>query len=586
MNIEIKRRFNEKELPDMATLKHEADKIAKNITIGETLFMKKHGVKSEGEYKRRLAEQHKVMKHSHIGWNSWDSTAEGFRKIYKTLEESGSKVDRFGVSLDWTMGVPENLRDKIPVGTGLIFNTPEEWKAVGQVVPVQPHFGDHMIGSLNSSENTKLALEAGVTTIGNVSQYYTFEYPGIEMEKERTEDMVKALMIMGEFRDLGSIVHSNLDDGFGSQYHDLANLVGWAMIERYIVEDLLGAGLGHCFGNLFSDPMLRIIFNCVMNKINKHHTAGSMIYGNTIDFGGDFSRNFGAMASFSMADAIGQMKYPSGHAICPIPVTEATRIPSADEIIEAHRLVDIMIEKAPLYSSFINWEKVEAETDILATCGRIFFERVMNGLDDMHVDIHHAGEMLGVLKAIGPEQLEINFGVGKQEKNAMRGRIPVRPTSIVQTINEKKDNLMKKIGSLEDKPLKGIKIVMGTTDVHEFGKEVCKSIVMEAGATVFDLGATVSPAELMDTIQETESNVVIISTYNGIALSYAKEVLEGFEKNHIDASLIMGGLLNENQDGSDLPVDVSKEVAALGVNADNDAEKLVENVLKLCKQHN
>lgn len=581
MDIEIKRRFNEKELPDMKTILSEVDKAAQDITIGETLFMKKHGVKSEGEYKKRLAEQHKVMKHSHIGWNSWENTAEGFRKIYNALESTGSTVDRFGVSLDWTMGVPEHLRDKIPVGTGLIFSTPEEWKAVGQVVPVQPHFGDHMIGSLNSLENTRLALAAGVTTIGNVSQYYTFEYPGIDIEKERTEDMVKALALMGKFRGVGTIVHSNLDDGFGSQYHDLANLVGWAMIERYIVEDLLGAGLGHCFGNLFSDPMLRIIFNCAMGRINQHGTAGSMIYGNTIDFGADFSRNFGAMASFSMADAIGQMKYPSGHAICPIPVTEATRIPSADEIIEAHRLVDIMIEKAPLYSTFINWEKVEAETDILVTCGRIFFERVMNGLEDMKVDLKHPGEMLGVLKAIGPEQLEIHFGVGKQDKMAMRGRVPIRPTSIIQTINAKKDILVRSMDDIEGQPLKGIKVVMGTTDVHEFGKEICKSIIQKAGATVFDLGATVSPVELMDTIVETESRVVLISTYNGIALSYAREVLDGFKKNHIDAKLIMGGLINENQDGSDLPVDVSTEVRALGVNCDNKAENLVKTILDI-----
>ena len=584
-NINIKRRFQEQELPDMKTLQAEVDKIAGQVTIGETLFMKKHGVKSEGEYKKKMAAQGRVMKHSHIGWNSWESTAEGFRHIYKTLEESGSTVDRFGVSLDWTMGVPAELRSKIPVGTGLIFNTPEEWKAVGQVVPVQPHFGDHMIGSLNSLENTRLALEAGVTTIGNVSQYYTFEYPGIEMECQRTEDMVKALLLMGRFRDIGAIVHSNLDDGFGSQYHDLANLVGWAMLERYIVEDLMGAGLGHCFGNLFSDPMLRIIFNRAMGKINTHNTPGSMIYGNTIDFGPNFARNFGAMASFSMADAIGQMKYGSGHAICPIPVTEATRIPSADEIIEAHRLVDIMIEKAPLYSSFINWEKVEAEADILVICGRIFFERVLNSLDDMKVDITHPGQLLAVLKAIGPAQLEENFGAGRQDKNAMRGRIPVRPTSIVQTIRQKEETLIEGMDGIDEQPLKGIKVVMGTTDVHEFGKEICKSIVQKAGATVFDMGATVAPAQLIDTMLETESHILLVSTYHGIALSYAKEVLEGFKENHIDAKLIMGGLINENMDGSDLPVDVTEQVRALGVNCDNKAEDLVKNILAIDKEY-
>ena len=42
MDIKINRRFNEKELPDMKTIKADAKKIASNITIGETLFMKKN----------------------------------------------------------------------------------------------------------------------------------------------------------------------------------------------------------------------------------------------------------------------------------------------------------------------------------------------------------------------------------------------------------------------------------------------------------------------------------------------------------------------------------------------------------------
>lgn len=53
MNIEVKRRFNEKELADMHAIKADAKKIASGITIGETLFMKEHGVKSEMEYKKR-----------------------------------------------------------------------------------------------------------------------------------------------------------------------------------------------------------------------------------------------------------------------------------------------------------------------------------------------------------------------------------------------------------------------------------------------------------------------------------------------------------------------------------------------------
>ena len=56
------------------------------------------------------------------------------------------------------------------------------------------------------------------------------------------------------------IVHSNLDDGWGSLFEDLACTLGAVLIERYIVEDLLGATLGHCYGHTFSAPLTRLAF--------------------------------------------------------------------------------------------------------------------------------------------------------------------------------------------------------------------------------------------------------------------------------------------------------------------------------------
>ena len=168
---------------------------------------------------------------------------------------------------------------------------------------------------------------------------------------------------------------------------------------------------------------------------------------------------------------------------------------------------------------------MESEADILVTSGKIFFERVLNGLDDLGVDITHAGEVVSMLKAIGPEQLEIHFGVGSKDRDAMRGRIPVRPTSIIQTIGTAQDQILAKQTGLENKPLEGINVIVGSTDVHEFGKEVIKSILKRAGANVYDLGTTVAISEITDTVVETESHIVLISTYNGMAYSFGKEVL-------------------------------------------------------------
>lgn len=579
MNIEIKRRFNEKELPDMKTIKSDAKKIASGITIGETLFMKEYGVKSEIEYKKKMMKEGKIMKHSVIGWNSWETTAEGIKKVYDGLKEAGSSIDRFGICCDWIMGVPEKYRDRFQASGSLILNTPDEWKKLGQVVPAHPHLGDHMIGSLNGVENVTNGLNAGVTSIGNLAQYFTYEYPGLEMEDYRTEDYIKSMAIMGEFKDEGVCMHCNLDDGYGALFHDVANLLGWAMLEKYVAEDLIGANLAHCYGNLFSDSFLRIVFNRALSMINKNGTPGTFINGNTIDYGFSLPRNYAVLCSYALPDVACQLTYPSGYAVAPVPFTEAIRIPEPKEIIEAQLTMDMVIEKAPYYARYIDWDKVNSDAEILVTGANVFFERVLNGLDNLGVDITHAGEVVSVLKAIGPAQLEAAFGSGKSDKNAMRGRIPIRPTSIVQTITKIEDDAVAKQGFSEDKPLTGITVLIGSTDVHEFGKEVIRNYLRKAGAEVFDLGTSAAISEITDNLVETGSKVLCMSTYNGMAYSFAEALMRALKENQLeDTHVLMGGRLNEAMDGSDVPIDVTDKLIGMGINADNNIETIADTI--------
>ena len=563
----------------MKTIRSDAKKIASKITIGETLFMKEYGVKSEVEYKQKMMEAGKIMKHSVIGWNSWDVTEDGIRAVYNGLKEAGSGIDRLGICCDWIMGVPEQYRDRFQASGSLILNTPEEWSRLGQVVPVHPHLGDHMIGSLNGVENVTNALNAGVTSIGNLAQYFTYEYPGLEMEDYRTEDYTKAMAIMGEFKDQGVCMHCNLDDGYGAQFHDVANLLGWAKLERYVAEDLMGGRLAHCYGNLFSDSFLRIVFNRALSMINKYGTPGTFVNGNTIDYGFCLPRNYAALCAYALPDVACQLMYPSGYAVAPVPFTEAIRIPEPKEIIEAQLTMDMVIEKAPYYARYINWEKVNADAEKLVVGANQFFERVMNALDDLGVDINHGGEIVSVLKAIGPEQLEIAFGAGRKDEEAMRTRVPVMPTSIVQTINKIQDEALAKQSFEGDGPLSGVAVVVGSTDVHEFGKEVIRNYLRKAGAKVFDLGVSVSIGEIADTLVETGSKVLCMSTYNGMAYSFAKDLMEGLKRTGMeDTHVLMGGRLNEAMDGSDVPIDVTDKLTAMGVNADNNLDTIVETI--------
>ena len=374
-------------------------------------------------------------------------------------------------------------------------------------------------------------------------------------------------------------MHCNLDDGYGAQFHDVANLLGWAKLERYVAEDLMGGRLAHCYGNLFSDSFLRIVFNRALSMINKYGTPGTFVNGNTIDYGFCLPRNYAALCAYALPDVACQLMYPSGYAVAPVPFTEAIRIPEPKEIIEAQLTMDMVIEKAPYYARYINWEKVNADAEKLVVGANQFFERVMNALDDLGVDINHGGEIVSVLKAIGPEQLEIAFGAGRKDKEAMRTRVPVMPTSIVQTINKIQDEALAKQNFAGDGPLSGVAVVVGSTDVHEFGKEVIRNYLRKAGAKVFDLGVSVSIGEIADTLVETGSKVLCMSTYNGMAYSFAKDLMEELKRTGMeDTHVLMGGRLNEAMDGSDVPIDVTDKLTAMGVNADNNLDTIVETI--------
>ena len=577
MDIKINKRFEYRDLPNMKELLRDVEKIASGIIIKETSFFKEHGVKSELEYKKKAIQQRIITKHSHIGWNSWDETAKNLEYIYKELESRGSYISRFGFILDWVMGVPEDSRHKMQKGTGLVLATPEEWAAVGQVVPVQPHMSDHMIGAPNALSNTIQALNAGVTSIGNVSHYFTYEYPGVDMERERTISSVQALHLMGKLD--GTIVHSNLDDGFGNQFHDLTSITGWAIMERYVVEELLGAQMTFSYGNLFSDPMGRIIIHTAMESLNSRKTPGTMVFGNTVDYGLDYHRNFGALSSYSLADAVFQRHMPTGHAVASVPVSEASRVPTADEIVDAHLCVDMMIEKSQFFEPYINWDKVEGEKDIYISCGNVFFERMMNGLDDLGVDIDHAGEILAALKAIGPQQLEEHFGVGSKERISAEKRRPVRPTDMIKNLEKRREDSIGRLNNIEG-DLKDVKVILAATDIHDYGKGIAKAILARAGAVVFDLGTYVTTMEIVETLMETEAQAVVISTYNGIALTYAKDLMDRMKKSKQNPQILMGGLLNENQDGSSLAVDVTSKIEEMGINAENNMDNLVKIMKK------
>ena len=91
------------------------------------------------------------------------------------------------------MAVPRAQRKGATRGTGMILEGPEDFATLANAAPVAPHYGDFVLGFPAAFENTKAALAAGGTVIGNLGQYFTFRIPGHDDDIEATQQMVRAL---------------------------------------------------------------------------------------------------------------------------------------------------------------------------------------------------------------------------------------------------------------------------------------------------------------------------------------------------------------------------------------------------------
>ncbi|NND49414.1 MAG: hypothetical protein HKN60_04100 [Rhizobiales bacterium] len=170
--------LGEGQLPDAAGLVDAARSLARDWQVGPSAFLAEHGVASEAEFKRRAIAGGQICQHAQIGFRDPARTRRAWVEIYEACAARGAPLVRYGICLDWVMGLPRGKRETATRGTGLILAEPEDFAALANAAPVAPHFGDFIIGFPASVENTCAALAAGSTAIGNLGQYFTFRLPG------------------------------------------------------------------------------------------------------------------------------------------------------------------------------------------------------------------------------------------------------------------------------------------------------------------------------------------------------------------------------------------------------------------------
>ncbi|MFC5392603.1 hypothetical protein [Bosea vestrisii] len=540
--------------------------MARDWQVGRNLFLDTAGVACEADYKRRMAGEGRIMQHAHIGFRSVERTLEAIRTVHESCAKLGVGVDRFGITLDWSMGYPLAERDKRPRGTGIVLSGPEDFSRITGVVPAAAHFGDFMLGLPGAVENTRAALAAGVTTVGNLGQYFTFRLPDWDDDVATTEATVTALGLIAA-QPVEVLVHSNLDDGFAGLFSDMSSALGMVLIEKYIVEELIGARASHCYGHHFTAPLVRLAFHHALMQVTD--TPGSMIFGNTVSYKSTPAGNFASLASYLQADIWSLRRQHSGHAINPVPVTENERIPDTDEIIDAQTFAGKLGEHASGSLGLIDLAPVDAMAESLVAGAHKFRCRVLAGLADLGVDIADAAAIMLALRRIGPRRLEAAYGSGAPDRAAWGGRRALVEAEWVEELRHETEGWLDKVAA----PVRagigqaGLKVCVASSDVHEHGKSLIEHLLTRLDAEPVDGGTSADPDDLVAIALANGCDVIAISTYNGIALRFATEVLAALERAGARLPVCIGGRLNQipEDSNSGLPVDVTDDLARLGV---------------------
>lgn len=553
----------------------EGRDLRRQVALGRSAFLRRAGMDSEYDYKRACARDGRIMYHAHVGMNDWAATAQALRYLESVAREHDFTIDRAGVALDRRMGLPAAQRASWPAETGPLLVRDEDWRELADCACIQPHMGDFMIGQPAAVENTIHALRAGVTTIGNLSQYFTFEAPGwLDREKTSVES-IKAIALLAGFRESGVMLHSYLEDGFGALFQDCATVAGWAYLERHIVEDLLGARLAHCIGGLTSDPVKRAGWVLAFREIHGEDAAGSMIYGDTISFGRDFNYNRGLVGEYLLWDILAQLRCPTGHAVLPLPVTEAVRIPSAEEIADAQCLGRRIERTARRLLPVVDFAPVEEFARTVCEAGRRVCDNALAGLADLGVDTRDPLRLLYTLKTAGAARFERLYGAGAPDTAFPHGRRPVIPTDIFElSLKVIEDHRAMFQAPANRSRVAGLCLLLASSDVHEHAIHALGQLLSEAGARVINLGPEQNPGQIARAAVEQEADGILLSTHNGNALEYGKRLKECLGELKCRAPVIVGGVLNQKVDDDALPVPVNGELKKLGFGVAGTLENL------------
>ncbi len=112
-----------------------------------------------------------------------------------------------------------------------------------------------------------------------------------------------------------------------------------------------------------------------------------------------------------------------------------------------------------------------------------------------------------------------------------------------------------------------------------FGAYVITEVLRELGADVIDGGNQMEVIDVLDLAEEYGVEDITVSVHNGQAYDYAKLMVDLAEKRGKHYNFYMGGyLLSFLGEDCKEPVDVTKEIQAMGVKTSVSVEDLLEQL--------
>ncbi|HIU26518.1 MAG TPA: hypothetical protein IAC50_08510 [Candidatus Copromorpha excrementigallinarum] len=580
-NREYLRSLIPENMPDWRKSWEEGYKIGRELEIKETPFMKKYGVKSDAEYRLKMAAEGKLTWQINMGLATVDDEVAGLREAEKFNEETGLNIS-FAHQLPKTIvGTPKDKREGIPVALGYDLNEPEDWERITMASTVQVVFADDHLGYPNAVETTINSLRAGSMYQGMFGMFHQVA-PGCPDEVWNMNENVKALGIVAAKYDDRVIVNSNQDDSLPAYCMDLASYLAWAKWERYVVTDLCKARYAFSFGNLTSNLIHKAaMWLAASDTFKKDDQPGiEFIYPNTVDhWDHHLHSNYGFQIPEALMAVLLERKFKTGASFLSVPISEKVAIPTVEEMLDMTGACQRTVEQAPYYEQLIDWTVIEELRDKIKEFSDVMFDNFMTGMKEAGIDTTNPIEMMVVLKKMDPTKFEKLFhpSIVNEGKERVAPLLPAALWSAAEKMAV--DIIDRYKGTETAERLKNRRICVVSGDLHYFGLYVITRALESLGADVIDGGTSMEAVDVLDIADEYGVEDICVSLHNGQALPYARALKELSEARGEKRNFYLGGVLTSFiNEGDDVPSDVTENIREMGLNTTESVNELIERL--------